>query len=154
MKLHEMILAFVIIAVGVYVFIWINIHPNHGRNRVAQAKANIRMLQSSLEQYFIDNQRYPDSLVELTTPIAYIGSIPYDPFAEPQNTIHYRYFKDPVENSNQWYILLSNGPDWDVDIPSKIFNATNTLSPQGLYPFMYYPSNGTDGGGDIYRIGP
>jgi type II secretion system protein G len=92
------------------------------RSKVSRAKADIRSLATGLEAYYVDNNHYPTSycltvskllpcgwtnpvsnywidgwlprIIPLTTPVAYMTSIPEDPFFP--NSIYTRY--DPVNN--------------------------------------------------------
>lgn len=58
------------------------------RSKISVARADMRTIATALESYKIDYNHYPPSrfnplarrLFPLTTPIAYIGSIPFDPF--------------------------------------------------------------------------
>ena len=58
------------------------------RSKVSRAKADMRTLSFALEAYRTDNNHYPETYVTtrwqrfimLTTPIAYISSVPRDPF--------------------------------------------------------------------------
>jgi len=64
------------------------------RAKVARAKSDMRVVGVALEQYFVDQNVYPNyfdsngaifgflrRLIPLTTPVSYITSIPEDPFA-------------------------------------------------------------------------
>lgn len=47
--------------------------------RDTQRKADLRSLQSALQNYYVDNNTYPVSLTPLTSPKPYISKIPVDP---------------------------------------------------------------------------
>ncbi len=59
------------------------------RAKVSSAKSNMRTCVNGLESYFVDNNKYPpdrgfgnfyEDWSQITTPIAYLSSIPLDPF--------------------------------------------------------------------------
>ncbi|AXA35129.1 MAG: prepilin-type N-terminal cleavage/methylation domain-containing protein [Candidatus Hydrogenedentota bacterium] len=65
------------------------------RSKVARCAADMRSLRTALESYAVDNNRYPETdlgtmtisqsgcgMLRLTTPLAYITSIPKSPFQE------------------------------------------------------------------------
>lgn len=104
-------------------------------------------------------------LCKLTTPVAYMSSVPEDKFdntllkdssTEVLNTYPYwepkmadtyrseaglgRHFPDQARPNNQW-ALMSYGPDGDFEAASG-----NDLAP-------YEPSNGLNSNGDIMRFG-
>ncbi len=149
----------------------INYLEAQARGKTARVHSEIRMLAGALAAYHSDNGAYPPAalgdlqldhpLVALTSPVAYVSSIPRDPFGiAPMDfnpglfLVGYAY-KDRVSTSrgmpaetygNIWkelpekdYFLHSCGPNrvWDVT------------------PFVEYdPTNGTLSRGDICRFGP
>ncbi len=52
------------------------------RAKIANVKADFNAISTAMESYYLDNNHYPTSfqLQRLTTPIAYLGSVPQDPF--------------------------------------------------------------------------
>lgn len=64
----------------------------------------------------------------LTTPMAYISSVPFDPFAEPihESAIPYGYL--PTTRTRDGWVLSSVGPDRDFIAPDGRGNA-NTANP-------------------------
>lgn len=115
------------------------------RSKVSRAKADMRTVATALEAYHIDNNRYPaahaesgfgvDSryrtinprirrLVPITTPIAYISSVPRDVFN------------------------VENHPTWDNDAVQTFLYA-DRRSYEEFVPAPYGP--GTNGA-NIYRI--
>ena len=62
------------------------------RSKVSRCKADMRSITTALESYAVDNNHYPPDgavpnslyprLILLTTPVAYLTSLPNDPFAE------------------------------------------------------------------------
>lgn len=87
-------------------------------------------------------------IMTLTTPLAYMASYPFDPFAETPGT-SYAYYSH-LDNG---CILFSAGPDQDYDIdPAKDYDAlANNPLPQLLMK-TYDPTNGATSDGDIWRI--
>ena len=104
------------------------------RSKVARAKNDLRTLATGLEAFHVDNRAYPEVLpppgeIELggawllkplTTPVAYLSSLPADPFppVEPEplmppegrKTYHYTSSPIPPEPAKIWSVS-SNGPD-------------------------------------------
>lgn len=157
------------------------------RAKVSRSKADIRSLATALESYRVDNNSYPptifgsqvpfphndtittveDRWVIVTSPIAYITSVPDDPFggrvatsilAPPWEYKTYDFvgkdkapppnhdpFFDVVEanlgKAGEWYVA-SQGPDEAAGII------------QGQTGMAYNPTNGTVSDGDIIRLGP
>lgn len=75
------------------------------REKTAKAGAEMRVMVVALSAYKIDNNALPDSLYNLTTPIAYIlKELPVDPFTRNS---HFGY---RIEENGE-YILWSIGPD-------------------------------------------
>jgi type II secretion system protein G len=71
------------------------------RSKVARCKTDMRSLATAIESYYVDNNRYPDAyrahdtnnfnnrLMQVTTPVAYITSLPVDPFASRRTVFPY-----------------------------------------------------------------
>ncbi len=146
------------------------------RAKVANARADMQALGTALEMYRMDNNHYPywvqtdgtnvnplpRRFYPLTTPIAYIASVPQDPFIygppgaridESQHEAYttYDYVESrgtirvagvtilpPSRRCAEWR-LSSAGPD-----------GTNTYG----NVFSYDASNGLRSFGDIVRLGP
>jgi type II secretion system protein G len=161
------------------------------RAKVSRCLADMRSLATALESYHVDNAAYPYSmegdwppdlpryspyrgLTHLSTPIAYITSIPQDPFmagspSRLDNTwTHggFHYWLREVrmkwadfegwgpdawiwivgpENASKEWALLSYGPDRNLNWELKPDERQNT---------QYDPTNGTVSFGDIFRVGP
>ncbi|MGI8905201.1 MAG: type IV pilin protein [Candidatus Sumerlaeaceae bacterium] len=100
------------------------------RAKVARAKADLRTMATGLEAYHADNNRYPDLFTRirvLSTPVAYISSLPRDIFRAQQSggssffqQRTYRYGAMPIESPSRW-AMDSVGPDTDID---TYFNGT------------------------------
>lgn len=157
------------------------------RAKVSRASADLRTVATALESYSVDNNAYPVEnyaspllvsdgtlmalpnavkLAPLTSPIAYLTSLPPDPF-DPGNdpinqtsphTYHYASINDLLYPGSVFFqggganeekrpcswILQSYGPDRGVDhgLPS-------------FYQFPRYdPTNGTVSIGNVLRMGP
>lgn len=167
------------------------------RARVAAMRNDMRVLATGLESYRVDSNAYPprsvfpDSKVlsraadatervrelgRITSPIAYLTSIPRDLFetvlAPPNNRIDYWPYtvSDPVlanvptllegirSRGGEW-ALMSVGPDGTVGFNRGGTSATiwghfpPTYDPFVLtYRNEYDPSNGTISGGNLYRF--
>lgn len=123
--------------------------PGPGRVR-----AELRSLAVALECYYIDNNRYPDELKQLTSPIAYITSIPKDPFGpEGDNELRYK-----TDAQKKW-ILQSRGPDGDFDLDLQLFLDSDLRgefleAPNPGAEHVYDPKKGDESNGDIMRVGP
>lgn len=175
------------------------------RSKVSRTKADMRSIATALESYRTDNNDYPrfslspqafsvpggpsnatggDSCVSasraagLTSPIAYITSIPDDPFGmvRPDDlftfgggaTIADAYYYNTkawfdcrgflwnVSPSHQTpgtaaWVLQSKGPDKYFAPPGISNGVDHTDQP---YLWQYDPTNGTVSGGNIVRSGP
>ncbi len=156
------------------------------RSKVSRVKNDLRTLKVGLESYRVDNNNYPwhipglvDSegpeLGRITTPIAYLTSLPTDPFRlgvewNGQNlpgwydyTRFIQYETAPgdlytkfwncsgaefrQDPSYYGYMAFSPGPDKE-DVRGYVFEDTFKFVEQ-----TYDPTNGTISGGDIYGIG-
>ncbi|MFH0792777.1 MAG: prepilin-type N-terminal cleavage/methylation domain-containing protein [bacterium] len=143
------------------------------RAKTTRAKSEMRVIAGALEAYQVDNNRYPETYViprwerfiPLTTPIAYMTTIPLDPFCmvdDEGNFIDwgprhhcYKMGATPLSAPSRWAIS-SNGPDLDEDsIPIKVYPGFSWTVFTGQDPdfnFMIYdPTNGTVSSGDVWR---
>ena len=94
----------------------------------------------------------------LTTPVAYLTSLPVDPFA-PVKGATFCYWAvnaaGPGSNHSGW-IVWSAGPDGKYDL--TLDNIAQAYDPAGDVPsaflreLTYDPSNGTRSAGDVYRV--
>ncbi len=150
------------------------------RSKVSRAQSDMRSLATALDAYRVDNNRYrkafltealPQRLKHLTSPIAYITSIPKDPFwKEDTSTFHgssplYVYASgnlyaggaavfDTVEAVGSLYSLASRGPDQDLDGGGYCVAHPIALRSGLSIRTTYDPTNGTISSGDIYRLSP
>lgn len=82
----------------------------------------------------------------LTTPVAYIGQYPLDPFAKKKAT--FAYYSD----GGQW-IIWSPGFDGNYDIdPKRDWDPKIAQPSERLMLKSYDASNGTYSSGDIWRV--
>ncbi|NUP90635.1 MAG: prepilin-type N-terminal cleavage/methylation domain-containing protein [Candidatus Sumerlaeia bacterium] len=157
------------------------------RAKVSRAKSDMRSLATAIEAYRVDANRYPPgqwmpsvTTIEarwrhVTTPIAYITSVPVDPFGDmvnaslPSPPWEYRVFDLLVDNLTVagqhnffldlqsfghsteivWY-TASQGPDLFPGA-AQPGSAPFSMSNLGL---VYDPTNGTVSIGDVIRTGP
>lgn len=148
-----------------------NFLESQTRSKVSRVKADMRTIATALEAYHVDNNRYPPStlvprfarLCPLTTPVAYMTSIPKDifdsaeanhgPFRESGN---YAYGAMPIDEESR-YAMASDGPDRRPN--SGSINFYPGYSPgiwenpaSGFDYIRYDPTNGTISAGDIWRV--
>jgi type II secretion system protein G len=148
------------------------------RSKASRAKADIRSLATALESYRVDSNAYPegytawswtayDPLIILTSPVAYITSVPKDPFflVDVYNVGQARnqpgpfwYWNIPTDDANfgmnagdvrhaAWR-LASAGPD-------RLHGAATSGDPVYEINWLDYdPTNGTVSRGEIMRWGP
>jgi prepilin-type N-terminal cleavage/methylation domain-containing protein len=147
----------------------------HIRAKVSRAKTDMRSAATATEAYAVDYGTYPrdanlptyTGLVALTTPVAYIASVPrdvfnkglrngltgtYTPDAANPGSLYFemgtgaRGGKDKEFPASFW-AMASYGPDIDDDTEHIAdFPFTGIATP-------YDPTNGTVSSGDIYRFG-
>ncbi len=146
------------------------------RAKVSRVKADIRTVALGIECYGVDNNAYPphllpgnvevaypDRFVPLTTPIAYLTSLPpRDPFyrytaADPTEWITWTNFQNfpdthalaPAKDTHRW-LLRSRGPDTVLE-SNAVRNAYMTGGIAAGPSMMYDPTNGTVTPGDVFR---
>ena len=157
------------------------------RAKIARCEADIRSISSALEMYRTDNNAYPEGrgtwaifgLEKLTSPIAYIASVPRDPFAPesanvsvtlggygyiPDTVPNYTYFWDPDPNGSlaaaisRDYLFRKGIMRDPTAAPPRLvhFYQIRGLGPnrQGDYSLGYAMSNGLHSPGDISYHGP
>ena len=172
------------------------------RSKVSRARSDMRSLATALESYVVDHSHYPpdrsyyyehgvvgdalDKLLflhTLTTPIAYMTSIPPAPWKSrwgwggvPAGTINadvysYLYYGEAwVAGQALWgypnktgllWALVTFGPDGRNNQGEYLLHGMQKLierpymSNLGLDPgCVYDPTNGTVSAGDIVRVGP
>lgn len=139
------------------------------RAKISRTQADMKAVATSLEQYFLDWNSYVEDhdwpsdrsqrgLFRLTSPVAYMASLPQDAFAggpaanwvEENST-----FEFGSGNANapgkQWpaqaYLIISAGPDRNEEVSG------NDGFPFGTSIPSFDVSNGLNSSGDIYRMG-
>jgi prepilin-type N-terminal cleavage/methylation domain-containing protein len=150
------------------------------RSKVSRAKADLRSIATALESYYVDNNHYMPFTVYvrgllgeqqihlLTTPVAYITSIPQDVFqaSKPKKST-----TCPAKNYDDWYgpypryflystdtFLLNGETGWTVRCmgPDLDFDLVGCPSDNDIVEPLnakYDPTNGTVSNGDIVRAG-
>ncbi|MEI7634020.1 MAG: prepilin-type N-terminal cleavage/methylation domain-containing protein [bacterium] len=141
------------------------------RSKVSRVKADMKALATSIESYRIDTNKYPWPIhdywgvppVSLTTPIAYMSSIPNDQFGSDLSTflgpnymmvtkVYKRFYFGPQgwprwALNYEWYVE-SKGPDCDLWCePLRDLEYDDIIT-------QYDPTNGTISDGNIWRTGP
>lgn len=140
------------------------------RAKVSRAKTELRVLATGLEAYHVDNRAYPQAILvpppfrlrALSTPIAYLSTIPEDVFKQPPRQTggpfsfsQYSYGAMGPERASR-YALASDGPDRNNDTdPIQYYPGyTSGLfygQVAGFNYTLYDPTNGTISIGDIFR---
>ncbi len=160
------------------------------RAKIARVQSDHRALGTALSSYQIDNNGYPwpkfngrfdtanhvGNLLELSTPIAYIGSVDLDdPFVDRSFFVNYgttgahpmyvyvnyhgawgnNYFASQLGQIPRGYGMTSHGPDkkdtGGVHWPLKVFLQGKSMHEANAH--IYASSNGLTSSGDIIRFG-
>ena len=137
------------------------------RAKVSRVKSDLRTIATGLEMYAVDNNSYPPvpvligpryrTLCPLTTPIAYLSSIPRDPFnsRDPKGVADfqtgvYAYGAAPRQGPCRW-ILGSDGPDKKMNIDPVEFVFYPGYGRIADRLILYDPTNGSVSAGDVVR---
>ena len=156
------------------------------RAKVSRVKADFRTVGTALEAYRVDTNTYPDprrlggttnfdtGLIWLTTPVAYITSIPEDPFMNQLlsgargRAIEYGAgvagvaAGDQTNAANNVWLLESEGPDGMDNVNTPRFPWPGSASPPPasvdlvvptFIDLVYDATNGTRSQGSIFRTG-
>lgn len=150
------------------------------RAKVSRAGSDMRTIATGLETYFTDNNKYPDCITAvgyieklkvLSTPIAYISSVPesafklYQPFMSVPTGVYYyqnreacKWMEEQGWGVNIWEQYTPNGSDrfmWYLSCvgPDGDYDQLWSGDPSSNYN-LYDPTNGTVSSGDIIRLGP
>jgi hypothetical protein len=99
------------------------------RNTIAtqkwkEAEDKLRKVAGAAEAYWVENNRYPETDRELTTPIAYLKEIPKDPFTQ-DNTLGYK------KLDKHTITIWSIGPDAKDNIGEMAYDPTNGVFSEG-----------------------
>lgn len=154
------------------------------RAKVSRVRSDMRTIALAVESYAVDNNTYPfvpqtftdlpARMRQITSPIAYLTTIPTDPFTRKVDTLYglgsiedakgasYLYntgnalvgvgVTDPNSLNRQSWALTSGGPDLRIQFPYWPFADTFVIS-HAYLDFIYDPTNGTVSGGEIFRRG-
>ncbi len=148
--------------------------PNFARARlraqVTRVIRDMRTMDQQIRIYWLDNNRPPvsdyvlgtNSIIRLSTPIAYLGTIPIDPFRESNEEMKvargdfYNYWyneEDPSGryntggtqwNSQRWEIyLLSLGPGFKEEYMWLTYNPSNGIVSNGTIRY-FSPGRASD----------
>ncbi len=162
------------------------------RAKVSRAQTDMRAIATGVEMYRIDRGRYPPDadqgeivylrrLLRLTTPVAYLTSVPADPFASRGRIIEYTSSKPhnpyaiPASSNNFVYPLTYDWASrrradgtWESDAtwariasnPSTVQWGMRSAGPDTWPAWLgeeiapYDPTNGTVSEGNIFWSGP
>jgi hypothetical protein len=123
--------------------------PPHAQGNLgANSTVSMRSAAFGVPTFKVHVMAY-DQFNALTTPIAYIGRYPRDPFA-PALSATYGY-QETLDN--RYALLLSPGPDSQYDLdPETDFVPGDTESRNRLLALRWDPTNGTRSDGDLWYI--
>lgn len=142
------------------------------RAKVARVYSDIKAQATALEQYRLDNNKYPPSnqfyprLLRLSTPFAYIATLPIDIFAVSADNPHIYMYYHYVEHASEdaWFHAdyyshlgqLKTSGDASLQIPGGLAWHIRSYGPnrQLDYGFPYEMTNGLNSLGDIDVWGP
>lgn len=114
-------LLIVIVIIGILAVIVVGLVATNSKNRAndARAKADMREIQTALEQYRIDNDSYPAGLTDLTAG-NYLSALP----KRPDNGADYTY---TPANTNTTYTIsytLQNSNDKGPNVTGGVYTLT------------------------------
>jgi prepilin-type N-terminal cleavage/methylation domain-containing protein len=156
------------------------------RSKVSRAKADQRSLATALEAYLTDLNTYPhrdnyiipdgiSGMIPLTTPIAFITSLPKDPFFVPATTMGgprslqtFEYTSGSTKSlptgicpgsspdfalwPKDMYLMSSPGPAKMEHMDTNNFPNRYPATPVIDHPCAYDSSNGSVSYGHVYRF--
>ncbi len=149
----------------------VNLQQAHVRSKVTRTLNDMRTIAVAVESYRVDERAYPPAAVghqvlarplnRLTSPVAYLTSIPQDLFSPAPLNFHDGIIMTGFNYKDRATTEIglpgeTYGPYWD-DIPeAKYF--IHSAGPNMVWdvvPYITYdPTNGTISAGDIARLGP
>ena len=136
--------------------------------RISRVHADQKAVSDALEMYYIDwntyveDHDYPSDtsqrgLFRLTSPMAYMSSLPRDPFipsykeGNEEDNPTFEFGSGHATQSQQWpaqaYIIISPGPDLEEQVSG------NDGFPRNVKIYRYSITNGIMSSGDIVRMG-
>ncbi len=129
------------------------------RATIARMETDMKALGDALTMYRLDNRCFfaqmgsnpAAELKRLTTPVAYINSIPQDPYRKPNakyssTTSNYDYSSYGPEKCKTDWLLHGLGPDTDEDIGVGNYGP---LTADLFVVMLYQTSNGIISSGDV-----
>lgn len=148
------------------------------RSKVSRVKAELQTISTALEAYHVDHNLYPPWLISgvdinptskrlcpLTTPVAYITSVPVkDPFKDKiipniYDTYDYVDAESFARDGDPEPSFRSRGAEWRLcsagpDCVNTYGGPAYMTPEEGNPGYDYDPTNGTISKGDIVRLGP
>ena len=146
------------------------------RAKVSRVQSDVRTITLGIESYYVDESAYPleyyrwgnpgteqgrlaKVYVNLTTPVAYMTSIPQDPFetssANPTYYIYYNWLERTGRQVNIVSDYHMDAPWFDRYISGCVISLGPSRFMPGSYGIMVYdPTNGTISNGCITRLFP
>lgn len=151
------------------------------RSKIARVKSDHRTMATAIESYCVDYTKYPPDQDNnpaskneagysfITSPIAYIATIPSDPFApdvrgNDKNNVDIAKFYEFASGSDarregtphpiiQCYFINCYGPDQKRNTGNDNFPWGKNLGDDGVNVRPYDSTNGMKSAGDIFRFG-
>jgi prepilin-type N-terminal cleavage/methylation domain-containing protein len=141
------------------------------RAKVSRIKSDHRTISTGMEAYCVEWSDYPErsqesifapggqqnyrGIIRLTTPIAYLTTIPFDPFQRETNprweNLTYEMASTGCSGLQPLgWAIASSGPDHQDDFGPGVPQYPSVI----LVVTIYDPTNGTVSRGDIVRFGP
>lgn len=138
--------------------------------RIARVEADQQAMATALEMYYLELNTYPEEhdypsdpsqkgLFHLTTPIAYMSSLPLDPFPSrvkqnSEGNPHYEFGSGNYNGRNlknrNVYLNISPGPNLAEEVSG---NNCFLCNQQTALVRTYMITNGLNSAGDIIRYG-
>jgi len=104
-SLIELLIVVTIVGMLTLLAIWA-FHLQVMKGRDAKRKADLAKMQKILEDYYNDNNCYPDALACNNDFLPYLSSVPCDPVNDGQNHI-YLYSVSPEGTCKRWYKIFT-----------------------------------------------
>lgn len=136
------------------------------RAKIAKAESEMRNTDVALESYQLDNNKYPgwyggqsciNRLTPLTTPIAYMGSVPIDPFIYLSGSIRRHNEQHVAYDTYDYVSAPKTGGNLDSSFRCGMWRLASA-GPDGYQTFgsvfTFHQSNGLNSVGDLVRVGP
>lgn len=148
-----------------------NLLEAQARSKVSRVEADVRTIRTALEAYRTDHAAYPSAFLQeqrvaeplavVTSPVAYITTVPRDPFGEAPYS-----FNEAIRFHGYAYVDRASTTDglpadtyghiWPY-VPGREY-FVHSCGPNRVWdvlPYVTYdPSNGTTSVGDICVFGP